>query len=380
MKFGKVHYGDKQKFDSEIAIAIANAGALIFKGLLEAGSPEDFLKWTKNNAGNIVIGLSSTAGGYAGAMVSISLWSGSLTSWGSFLYWAGWMAPPVWLPVLGAVVGATAIAAIGRGTQFLLSTSKFEMAKLSYSVLSLMKNADGKVTEEEEKYMANFLAMLELPAEKKDELLKAKIGDVKDLKIPSDMSEEDAIKILKGAWGLALVDGLAQSEVVMFEQIALKFGITTDRQKKIKEEATKELEFLQEKIVSVTNLVNVLSPKIRDELADKLLDLTSKIDPVKDAKERLKRNVNKGIQLSAIVASLSSGDPAIAAQIMSSGYAVAKIVLGDDSPELEVVNQNFNLICKQLPEGERLKKLKNSTNEVIDDVEVKLKEELKKKA
>jgi len=373
MKLGKVHSKSLHARDQELAIELGQAFVMIIGGLLQSGSPEEYLKWAKNNAGNIAIGISSSVGAYAGAIGAMSLWAGGLTKWGAFCYWAGVIAPPVWVPVIGAGLGALAIAAVGKGSQFLLSSSKSDVATLAYSVLLLMMNADGKVSEEEKRFMNDFLAKLELDQDKKEKLSKIKISSVDDLLIPSDLPRENAEKILKGVWGLALSDGLVASEVQMFEKISYKLNVDSAKQKTLKLEAESEIKLLQDSLVRVINLTNILSPKIQKEQADKLLAFIASIDPVKDAKERLSANINKTIGVAGIGAALGGMDPLTLAKVMSSGYSAAKILLSDDPGEMKIVNEQYEMICKKLPERERLLALRTSADKTIEDIEAKLK-------
>ena len=158
----------------------------------------------------------------------------------------------------------------------------------------------------------------------------------------------------------------------MFSKIAKKFHVSYDQQEKIKKSTKEEIIELQDNLGLIINCANAMNQQYDPQFSDELISMLAEIDPMGNAEKRLKSKVNTSIEVAAIIAVLQ-GNPLLASQVMTSGYALSKAILGDDPEKEKSLDRNYNKLAKQLDQKDRLINLKNEADDSLDRIKAELK-------
>lgn len=316
---------------------------VVLRRLVKSKNPLEALSAIKENAA-VVAGIIQGELGNRGRKASRQTVAGSFMVGGSLLYWAGWIALPLWVPALGAAIGTLGAAGVVAGFKWWRDAHlNDEFLKTYYTFLHMMEMADGVVTSEERNHLTDFLLSLPLSAGQRKAFLDMPLATVDAIEIPKWYEPAHRESILAGCWSLAFCDGVAASEETLFDSMARKLGVTPEAVLRIKEEVVHMIEETEEILVAIGEQTAALLPKSDGGSREAIIGILATVNARSNPEERLRKALTF-VSDPPIPPRFFESQPNLDT-ILASAYLIAYGLRKWEEPDLKTIKDTFNTRC-----------------------------------
>jgi len=316
---------------------------LMLRRLVKSRVPAEALTAIKDNA-EVVAGIIHGEMGIRGKKASRQAMAGSVMIGGSLLYWAGWIALPLWVPALGAAVGTLGAAGVVAGFKWWRDAHMNDaFLKTYYSFLQMMEMADGVVTAEEGNHLNDFLLSLPLSAGQRKAFLEMPVAAIETVEVPAWFEPLHREAILAGCWSLAFCDGIAGSEEILFARMAERLAVAPEVVQRLKDEVARLTEENEEILLGIGEQAAALLPQADGVLKEAMVKILAAVNARSDPEERLRTALTFSpappIQASLLESKILSDT------VLSGAYLVAYGLNEWDEDYLQTIRESFLKVC-----------------------------------
>ncbi len=335
---------------------------IILRRLVKSRQASEALAQVRDNA-EVVAGILHASPQWRGRAASKQQVAGGLKVGGSLLYWAGWIALPLWIPALGAAVGTLGAVGVVAGFKWWQDAHlNWEFLKTFYSFLQMMEMADGVVTAEERQYLNDFLLSLPLSARQRQELQAMPVNDIAKVEIPAWYEPAHRESIAAGCWSLAYCDGVAPTEEVLFARMAEKLRLTPETVRRIQEEVARLLDETEEILVHIGAETARLAAGLPVPARQFIIERLGPVNARSHSEERLRQRISFDAP-PPLPASIQES-PALLDTVLAGAWLVASTLPEVPADDLQTWHKAFLARAASLgrgPEASRLADLVGQT-------------------